>query len=184
MKQKYISVLILTSAMLLGCSNDDSGEKSSENNKKADDRVITLNQISTSPEDAIKKSRKVYTDQDLKGLAYERENGKWCYKVEQQKNGEESEVIIADKQGKVIHRESEKENDIHKNELFNYGDAIDYKKAIKKSQKEFNGKIKEWSLSKDEGKLIYDINLEKGKKAHEITVDAKSGKILQNEKDD
>ncbi len=31
---------------------------------------------------------------------------------------------------------------------FKYSDAIDYKKAIKEGQKEFDGDIKEWSLKR------------------------------------
>ena len=38
-----------------------------------------------------------------------------------------------------------------------------YKSAIKAAQRAFDGEIKEWSLSKDDGKLVYDITLQKVK---------------------
>ena len=55
--------------------------------------------------------------------------------------------------------------------------------TFKKGQKEFDGDIKEWSLSKDDGKLVYDLDLKKDKEKHEVTIDAKNGKVLNNEQD-
>lgn len=79
----------------------------------------------------------------------------------QQKSGEESEVLVADKNKKVINKKTEKEDTMNENDNFKYSDAIDYKKAIKEGQKEFDGDIKEWSLEKDDGKLVYNIDLKK-----------------------
>ncbi|PTI39024.1 peptidase, partial [Staphylococcus xylosus] len=80
-------------------------------------------------------------------------------------------------------KEQENEDSFNNNEAFNYNEAIDYKDAIKKGQKEFDGDIKEWSLSKDDGKLVYDLDLKKDKEKHEVTIDAKNGKVLNNEQD-
>lgn len=52
------------------------------------------------------------------------------------------------------------------------------KKPLKK-----DGDIKEWSLEKDDGKLVYNIDLKKGNKKQEVTVDAKNGKVLKSEQD-
>ncbi len=79
---------------------------------------------------------------------------------------------------KVINKKTEKEDTVNENDNFKYSDAIDYKKAIKEGQKEFDGDIKEWSLEKDDGKLVYNIDLKKEKK-QEVTVDAKNGKVLR-----
>lgn len=49
---------------------------------------------------------------------------------------------------KVINKKTEKEDTVNENDNFKYSDAIDYKKAIKEGQKEFDGDIKEWSLEK------------------------------------
>ncbi len=100
----------------------------------------------------------------------------------QQKSGEESEVLVADKNKKVINK-TEKEDTMNENDNFKYSDAIDYKKAIKEGQKEFDGDIKEWSYQKDDGKLVYNIDLKKGNKKQEVTVDAKNGKVLKSEQD-
>ncbi len=61
----------------------------------------------------------------------------------------------------MINKKTEKEDTMNENDNFKYSDAIDYKKAIKEGQKEFDGDIKEWSLEKDDGKLVYNIDLKK-----------------------
>ncbi len=61
----------------------------------------------------------------------------------------------------MINKKTEKEDTVNENDNFKYSDAIDYKKAIKEGQKEFDGDIKEWSLEKDDGKLVYNIDLKK-----------------------
>ncbi|PHK48643.1 PepSY domain-containing protein [Staphylococcus edaphicus] len=186
MKLKGLATITATAILLTACGNgsSDSGSKSEGSNKKSDNnQVIALDEIKTSPEDAVKKAQDVYSGQNLKGISYEKSNGEWAYKIEQQKSGEESEVIISDKNKKVLNEETEKEDAINKNDEFKYSDAIDYKKAIKKGQNEFDGDIKEWSLAEDEGKLVYDMDIQKGKTKHEITVDAKNGKVLNNEAD-
>ncbi|MGW7887950.1 PepSY domain-containing protein [Staphylococcus xylosus] len=186
MKFKSLATLTMSAILLTACGNgsSDSDTKSkSSSNKDADKQVIALDKIKTSPKDAVKKAQDVYSGQNLKGISYEKSNGEWAYKIEQQKAGEESEVIVSDKNKKVMNKETEKEDSIDKKEEFKYKDAIDYKDAIKKGQKEFDGDIKEWSLSEDNGKLVYDMDLKKGKTKHEISVDAKNGKILSNEQD-
>ncbi|MGW7975329.1 peptidase [Staphylococcus xylosus] len=185
MKIKSLATLTLSALLLTACGNgsSESDTKSGGSNKEGNNNVIALNKIKTSPEDAMKKAQDVYSGQNLKGISYEKSNGEWSYKIEQQKSGEESEVIISDKNKKVLNKETEKEDSVNKNDEFKYNDAISYKEAIKKGQKEFDGDIKEWSLSEDDGKLVYDMDLQKDKTKHEITVDAKSGKVLNNEED-
>nr|WP_263313970.1 PepSY domain-containing protein [Mammaliicoccus sp. Marseille-Q6498] len=185
MKAKGIATVAVSALLLTACGNSSSESNSSTKSEssKASNQVIKVDKIKTSPEDAIKKAQKEYSGQSLKGISYEKSNGEWAYKIDQQKNGEESEVLIEDKGQKVINKETEKEDSVNNNEAFKYSDAIDYKKAIKNGQKEFDGDVKEWSLSKDDGKLVYDLDLQKGKTKHEITIDAKNGKVLNNEED-
>ncbi|MGW7975614.1 peptidase [Staphylococcus xylosus] len=186
MKIKSLATITVSALLLTACGNGSSGSDTkadSSNNKGNNNNVIALNKIKTNPEDAVKKAQDVYSGQNLKGISYEKSNGEWSYKIEQQKSGEESEVIISDKNKKVLNKETEKEDSVNKNDEFKYKDAIGYKEAIKKGQKEFDGDVKEWSLSEDNGKLVYDMDLKKGKTKHEISVDAKNGEILSNEQD-
>ncbi len=79
----------------------------------------------------------------------------------------------------MINKKTEKEDTMNENDNFKYSDAINYKKAIKEGQKEFDGDINNWSLEKDDGKLVYNIDLKKVIKNKEVTVDAKNGKVLR-----
>ena len=177
MKLKSLAVLSMSAVVLTACGNDTPKDetKSTESNTNQDTNttkdVIALKDVKTSPEDAVKKAEETYKGQKL------------AYKVTQQKSGEESEVLVADKNKKVINKKTEKEDTVNENDNFKYSDAIDYKKAIKEGQKEFDGDIKEWSLEKDDGKLVYNIDLKKGNKKQEVTVDAKNGKVLKSEQD-
>ncbi|MGO3049630.1 peptidase [Staphylococcus casei] len=183
---KRLATLTLSVVLLTACGNSssDSDKKSAiSSSEESNEKVITLNDIQTSPKAALKKAQSVYSGQHLKGISYEQHKGEWVYKIEQQKSNEESEVIVSDKDKKLINKESEKENSVDPKEAFKYSDAIDFKDAIKKGQKEVNGDIKEWSLSKDNGKLVYDMDLKKGNTQYEVSINAKNGKILNSEKD-
>src|SRR5699024_11238635 len=115
----------LSGLLLASCGNDssnseDNGSKSESSNdkqrKESTEQVIALDKIKTSPEDAVKKAQEVYDGQDLKAISYEKSNGDWSYKIEQQTEGKESEVIIADQDKKVINKETENEDSINQNE--------------------------------------------------------------------
>ena len=181
MKLKSLAVLSMSAVVLTACGNDTPKDetKSTESNTNQDTNttkdVIALKDVKTSPEDAVKKAEETYKGQKLKGISFENSNGEWAYKV--------TEVLVADKNKKVINKKTEKEDTVNENDNFKYSDAIDYKKAIKEGQKEFDGDIKEWSLEKDDGKLVYNIDLKKGNKKQEVTVDAKNGKVLKSEQD-
>ncbi|MEB8126419.1 peptidase [Staphylococcus succinus] len=183
---KRLTTLTLSAVLLTACGNSssDSDKKSaSSSSEESNEKVITLNDIQTSPKAALKKAQSVYSGQNLKGISYEQHKGEWVYKIEQQKSNEESEVIVSDKDKALINKETEKENSVDSKEEFKYSDAINFKDAIKKGQKEVDGDIKEWSLSKDNGKLVYDMDLKKGNTKYEVSVDAKNGELLNSEKD-
>lgn len=203
MKIKIISLLLSSGMVLAACGQDDG---SNEHSKKTDDQkpteqkqsgdtsntsqtgknnhAIKLNDIKTSPEDAVKTAKKEYQG-EVKEISFEKEQGKWAYKVDLQKQGEEAEVVIDDNNAKVINQSTEKEDDYNKEKSFEYKDFKPYKEVIKTAQDKFAGDIHEWSLSKDDdqGKFVYDIDLEKGNQKQEFTIDAKTGKILKQNQD-
>ncbi len=84
----------------------------------------------------------------MKGISFENSNGEWAYKVTQQKSGEESEVLVADKNKKVINKKTEKEDTVNENDNFKYSDAIDYKKPLKKDKKNLMVILKNGHLKK------------------------------------
>lgn len=204
MQKKMLSLLVASGLVLAACGqggssdenkNDSEQKANTEQKQKGDtsgtsetgknSNVIKLGDIKTQPEDAVKTAKKEY-DGELKEISFEKEQGKWAYKIDLQKQGEEGEVIINSKDGKVMNKSTEKEDDYDKAKSFKYGDFKPYDEIIKKAKDNFNGDIHEWSLSRDsdEGKFVYDVDLQKGNSKQEFSLDAKTAKILKNEKDD
>lgn len=199
-----LSLLVASGLVLAACgqggssdeNKNDSEQKANPDQKQKGDtsgtsetgknsNVIKLGDIKTQPEDAVKTAKKEY-DGELKEISFEKEQGKWAYKIDLQKQGEEGEVIINSKDGKVMNKSTEKEDDYDKAKSFKYEDFKPYDEIIKKAKDNFNGDIHEWSLSRDsdEGKFVYDVDLQKGNSKQEFSLDAKTAKILKNEKDD
>ncbi|KXA45894.1 PepSY domain-containing protein [Staphylococcus simulans] len=204
MQKKMLSLLVASGIVLAACGqggssdenkNDSEQKANTEQKQKGDtsgtsetgknSNVIKLGDIKTQPEDAVKTAKKEY-DGELKEISFEKEQGKWAYKIDLQKQGEEGEVIINSKDGKVMNKSTEKEDDYDKAKSFKYEDFKPYDEIIKKAKDNFNGDIHEWSLSRDsdEGKFVYDVDLQKGNSKQEFSLDAKTAKILKNEKDD
>ncbi|UXR29672.1 PepSY domain-containing protein [Staphylococcus simulans] len=204
MQKKMLSLLVASGIVLAACGqggssdenkNDSEQKANTEQKQKGDtsgtsetgknSNVIKLGDIKTQPEDAVKTAKKEY-DGELKEISFEKEQGKWAYKIDLQKQGEEGEVIINSKDDKVMNKSTEKEDDYDKAKSFKYEDFKPYDEIIKKAKDNFNGDIHEWSLSRDsdEGKFVYDVDLQKGNSKQEFSLDAKTAKILKNEKDD
>lgn len=62
MKFKSLSAILLSSLLLASCGNGSSDSDSKSENKKdttSDNQVISINKIKTSPDDAIKKAKKL-----------------------------------------------------------------------------------------------------------------------------
>ncbi|UXV43142.1 PepSY domain-containing protein [Staphylococcus simulans] len=199
MQKKMLSLLVASGLVLAACGqggssdenkNDSEQKANTEQKQKGDtsgtsetgknSNVIKLGDIKTQPEDAVKTAKKEY-DGELKEISFEKEQGKWAYKIDLQKQGEEGEVIINSKDGKVMNKSTEKEDDYDKAKSFKYEDFKPYDEIIKKAKDNFNGDIHEWSLSRDsdEGKFVYDVDLQKGNSKQEFSLDAKTAKILK-----
>ena len=79
----------------------------------------------------------------------------------------------------MINKKTEKEDTVNENDNFKYSDAIDYKKPLKKDKRNLMVILKNGHLKKDDGKLVYNIDLKKVIKKQEVTIDAKNGKVLK-----
>ncbi len=123
MKLKSLAVLSMSAVVLTACGNDTPKMKQNQQSQiliktNTTKDVIALKDVKTSPEDAVKKAEETYKGQKLKGISFENSNGEWAYKVTQQKSGEESEVLVADKNKKVINKKTEKEDTVNENDNF------------------------------------------------------------------
>ena len=164
-------------------TKDDSDDKATNTTDTTDKNLVTVKDIQTKPDKAIELAQKEY-DGELKGVSYEYEHGEWTYKVTQVKGNEEAETLISDKDQKVLDTKKEQEDEDQARKSFKYNDAKPFDEAIEKAIKEAgDGKVREWSLSLDDGQLKYDVDVVKDNQKHEVSLDAKSLNVLKNEVD-
>lgn len=190
MKMKSLSSLIvagllvtpITTASTFASTNTNA--KTNTEQETESSNTIALKDIKTTPEKAIEIAQNEYKG-DVKEVAFEKEHGGWSYKIAQVHNTNESEVTIKDKDQKVTNKEKESDEGDQSDKTFNYKqDVKSYTQALQKGVDEVNGgSLKEWSIEKDHGKLVYDMDILYKGDNHEVSVDAKSLKILKNEID-
>lgn len=133
-------------------------------------------------------------------VEYEHDDGQSKYEIEYNKDGESYEVDVDANSGKVMKTEIDDRDDDDWDDDRNDDRDDDVKKANNNGKKQSNiistnkaieialqkqaGQVTEVELDEDDGKLIYEIEIETKKGEVEIEIDAKTGKILKVEFDD
>ena len=116
--------------------------------------------VKVSPEDAVKAAQKE-SKGELKDLSFEKETGEWSYKVELVDGTNENKVLINADDKSVTNVEKEQEDSDDNDQTFKLSDVAKFEDALKVAQDKAKGDIKEWSLSEDNGKLVYSIELKR-----------------------
>ncbi len=164
-------------------SNDDQNTDDDQSSDKATENTVKWDDVKVSPEDAVKAAQKE-SKGELKDLSFEKETGDWSYKVELVDGTNENKVLINADDKSVTNVEKEQEDSDDNDQTFKLSDVAKFEDALKVAQDKAKGDIKEWSLSEDNGKLVYFIELKEGnKESTEFTIDAKSKEILEQETD-
>lgn len=164
-------------------SNDDQNTDDDQSSDKATENTVKWDDVKVSPEDALKAAQKE-SKGELKDLSFEKETGDWSYKVELVDGTNENKVLINADDKSVTNVEKEQEDSDDNDQTFKLSDVAKFEDALKVAQDKAKGDIKEWSLSEDNGKLVYSIELKEGnKESTEFTIDAKSKEILEQETD-
>ncbi|QPW13627.1 PepSY domain-containing protein [Mammaliicoccus sciuri] len=164
-------------------SNDDQNTDDNQSSDKTTENTVKWDDVKVSPEDAVKAAQKE-SEGELKDLSFEKETGDWSYKVELVDGTNENKVLINADDKSVTNVEKEQEDSDDNDQTFKLSDVAKFEDALKVAQDKAKGDIKKWSLSEDNGKLVYSIELKEGnKESTEFTIDAKSKEILEQETD-
>ncbi len=164
-------------------SDDNQNSDDDQSSGKATENTVKWDDVKVSPEDAVKAAQKE-SKGELKDLSFEKETGEWSYKVELVDGTNENKVLINADDKSVTNVEKEQEDSDDNDQTFKLSDVAKFEDALKVAQDKAKGDIKEWSLSEDNGKLVYSIELKEGnKESTEFTIDAKSKEILEQETD-
>lgn len=92
--------------------------------------------------------------------------------------GNENKERVSEDSRKSEGVEKEKNQQEPTENNFNQKTVIDSKKAIDITQETFSGIVTELELEKEDGRLIYDVELISGREKAEIEIDAYTGEVL------
>ncbi|MFD1428607.1 putative membrane protein YkoI [Kroppenstedtia sanguinis] len=105
------------------------------------------------------------------------------YEVELIKAGTEAEIKVDSNSGKILKKETEtKETDnaaLPEEDVFKPGITMKQAEKIALHEAGEKGQIKEIKLEKEDGQLIYEVEIQSGTQETEIEMDAQSGKVLE-----
>lgn len=166
-------------------SNDDnSGSEDTSNTSGTNSEAIAIDDVNLSPEDAIEIAQGEF-DGDLHEVQLYQDRGDWVYKVDLRSADEEAEVTINQETEEVVDVRTDSEDDDDEEEILDYSSVSSIDEAFEVASSDTGGgDISEWTLSMDDGKAEYDIDLLYENEIYEYTIDAESLEILDSERDD
>ena len=168
---------------------ENKGVKEVENTKKDDDEKLLrdvdrdrLPQVATNPEEAVKIFHEHKFGDGSEGsiniskIKLKFFNEALDYEIEGFKDGKEYKLKIADN-GKIVEEEIDEDDDTNKLAL-DFDKIIPATEAMEKAlegQAE-NAWVVEYELEIEDGKAIYDIDIENG---NDVKIDAVTGEIIK-----
>lgn len=211
MKKIYLGVIGLTAMLgLAGCKSEtkvvettkSSSATSSQQVSSSSEKVgtvassettkaVALSDFKVSLEDAIKGYQKEYPKTDITSIDVDTSFGTYYYKIEGMDDSKKYEVKINVESG-VLEKEREEtldkdeQNGVErKKDKLDLTDLISLSKAAEIAVKQVgSGEATEWKLDKDMGTTYWEVTVGKDNNKTEIKMNAKTGDILEVEKDD
>lgn len=199
MNKKILAIALSAGIVLAGCGNAQD-KKDVENKvetkvkdakstaKDVKDKVETdvkeatsdINEVKLDIDQAVAKFKETFSDEEIaiEDIKLELENGNYEYEIEGRKDNKEYSLTLDANSGEI---KAQKEEDDNENEA---AKPIDFKAIISPSEamaKALEGqdgaKVVEWSLSEDDAKTVYEIDVDGG---NDKKVDALTGEVLDD----
>lgn len=123
---------------------------------------------------------------EISGKVTESEFDDGAYELEVDENGVEREVKVDPLTGKIFDVDEEDENEevVPVEVLAQYPNKITESRAKEIALREKSGNIVNVKIEKENGKLIYEVEIKSGSNNWEVEVDGETGEILEVEEDD
>jgi len=109
-------------------------------------------------------------------MELDKDDGRLVYEVEIVDGNQKAEIDLDAMNGDILEVEIERENKSDK-----MSDVLSIQEAKDLALKEFEGKVIEIGLDKDDGRLLYEMELVNQNQKAEIDLDAVIGKVLEME---
>lgn len=114
---------------------------------------------------------------NIKSIDFDEDSGAYEYEIEGWKDNTEFKLTVDATSGKVS--EEEKDNDNDDKEKLDLSNIIKPNEAMEIALKNSNGGfVKDWELSFDDDKNVYEINIENG---DDIDIDALTKEVLERD---
>lgn len=163
----------------------DSAKDAKDSAKETKDDVETAVKTATSDikevkidlDGAVNKFKETFSDEEIaiESISLELENGEYEYEIEGRKDNKEYHLTLDANTADIKAQSEEDDNDNEKAEPIDFASIISPTEAMDKALTgQEDAKVVEWSLSTDDGKLKYEIDVENG---DDKEVDALTGEV-------
>lgn len=165
-------------------ANDHSSETEKAERENHQSELKTDQDNSSNKKTVITSKRAVEIAQDsfagrVTELELDKDDGRLIYEVDLRSSNEEAEIEIDAYTGEVlvIEIETNKSNK-YNSTVQDFDRLIGAEKAIEIAQEEFGGRVTELELDKEDGRLIYEVELMSEKQKAEMEIDAYTGEVV------
>ncbi|KRL90426.1 PepSY domain-containing protein [Lactobacillus kalixensis] len=191
---KILSIGAIFTALLTtaACSNTNSQDnvatkpESKITNTKENKTTSSSNSVKKTPaikisqKEAIDTYKKTFKATELKEISLKKEHQQYVYEIEGFDHSKEYIVSIDAKTGKVLRSFSQKlELDERNQKPINLDNVISRKKASQIAEKHAKGTATEWTLEYDDGRLVWEVQVENGANDTDVKIDAVTKKVIE-----
>lgn len=166
----------------------DSAKDAKDSAKETKDDVETAVKTATSDikevkidlDGAVNKFKETFSDEEIaiEGVSLELENGEYEYEIEGRKDNKEYSLTLDANTADIKAQNEEDDDDNETAEPIDFASIISPEEAMDKALTgQEDAKVVEWSLSTDDGKTKYEIDVENG---DDKEVDALTGEVVDD----
>ena len=129
---------------------------------------------------AVNKFKETFSDEEIaiEGVSLELENGEYEYEIEGTKDNKEYKLVLDANTADIKEQKEEDDDDNETAEPIDFASIISPEEAMDKALTgQEDAKVVEWSLSTDDDKTKYEIDVENG---DDKEVDALTGEVVDD----
>ena len=166
----------------------DSAKDAKDSAKETKDDVETavktatndIKEVKIDLDGAVDKFKETFSDEEIaiEGVSLELENGEYEYEIEGRKDNKEYSLTLDANTADIKAQNEEDDDDNETAEPIDFASIISPEEAMDKALTgQEDAKVVEWSLSTDDGKTKYEIDVENG---DDKEVDALTGEVVDD----
>ncbi|KRM23763.1 PepSY domain-containing protein [Latilactobacillus graminis] len=190
MRTTILITSLLTLGLLTGCTANQSKDVTTQ----APKTETTTNQALQKPKITLEKAgalyQKQYPNSDLTEVELKQFGRHTFYELTGMSDNEELHMHVDANNGTVSQLGKETLDTDEQNgrerqqKRLIFDQLISVKQAMQKAQRYFSGTIVKWSLEKDDGRAIWEINGKHKRQIMQVKLDAETGALIEKEIDD